>query len=79
MRLWIKYPDMEIDSKQICLNNKDVQLARIAQKVFNKERITEEEGLYLYEKASLGYLGTLANFIREEKNGIKTYFNRNFN
>ncbi|MEY3321915.1 MAG: hypothetical protein RLZZ417_1498 [Bacteroidota bacterium] len=69
---------MEIDSKQICLNNKDVQLARIAQKVFNKERITEEEGLYLYEKASLGYLGTLANFIREEKNGIKTYFNRNF-
>jgi aminodeoxyfutalosine synthase len=69
---------MEIDSKQICLNNKDVQLARIAQKVFNKERITEEEGLYLYEKASLGYLGTLANYIREEKNGIKTYFNRNF-
>jgi aminodeoxyfutalosine synthase len=69
---------MEIDSKQICLNNKDAQLARIAQKVFNKERINSEEGLYLYEKASLGYLGTLANFIREEKNGIKTYFNRNF-
>lgn len=69
---------MEIDSKQICLNNKDAQLARIAQKVFNKERINSEEGLYLYEKASLGYLGTLANFVREEKNGIKTYFNRNF-
>lgn len=69
---------MEIESKQICLNNKDAQLARIAQKVFNKERITDEEGLYLYNKASLGYLGTLANFIREEKNGIKTYFNRNF-
>jgi aminodeoxyfutalosine synthase len=69
---------MEIDSKQICLNNKDAQLASIAQKVFNKERINSEEGLYLYEKASLGYLGTLANFVREEKNGIKTYFNRNF-
>jgi len=69
---------METESKQICLNNKDAQLARIAQKVFNKERINSEEGLYLYEKASLGYLGTLANFIREEKNGIKTYFNRNF-
>lgn len=69
---------METESKQICLNNKDAQLARIAQKVFNKERINSEEGLYLYEKASLGYLGTLANFVREEKNGIKTYFNRNF-
>lgn len=69
---------METESKQICLNNKDAQLARIAQKVFNKERINSEEGLYLYEKASLGYLGSLANFVREEKNGIKTYFNRNF-
>jgi len=69
---------MEIDSKQICLNNKDAQLAGIAQKVFNKERLSTEEGLYLYEHASIGYLGTLANFIREEKNGKKTYFNRNF-
>jgi aminodeoxyfutalosine synthase len=69
---------METESKQICLNNKDAQLARIAQKVFNKERINSEEGLYLYEKASLGYLGSLANFVREKKNGIKTYFNRNF-
>ncbi len=69
---------MEKDAKQICLNNKDTVLAGIANKVFNKERITSEEGLYLYEKASLGYLGTLANVIREDKNGVITYFNRNF-
>jgi len=69
---------MEKDAKQICLNNKDTVLAGIADKVFNKERITSEEGLYLYEKASLGYLGTLANVIREDKNGVITYFNRNF-
>ncbi len=69
---------MENDSKQVCLNNKDVHLADIAEKVFNKKRITQEEGLYLFEHASLGYLGTLANFIREEKNGKNTYFNRNF-
>lgn len=69
---------MEKDAKQICLNNKDTVLAGIANKVFNKERITSEEGLYLYEKASLGYLGALANVIREDKNGVITYFNRNF-
>lgn len=69
---------MEVESKQICLENKDTILASIAQKVFDKERITAEEGLYLYEKASLGFLGSLANFIREKKNGKKTFFNRNF-
>ena len=69
---------MENDSKQVCLNNKDIHLADIAKKVFDKKRITPEEGLYLFEHASLGYLGSLANFIREEKNGKNTYFNRNF-
>ena len=69
---------MENDSKQVCLNNKDIHLADIAKKVFEKKRITPEEGLYLFEHASLGFLGTLANFIREEKNGKNTYFNRNF-
>lgn len=69
---------MENDSKQVCLNNKDIHLADIAEKVFDKKRITSEEGLYLFEHGSLGYLGTLANFIREEKNGKNTYFNRNF-
>lgn len=69
---------MESDSKQVCLNNKDIHLADIAKKVFDKKRITPEEGLYLFEHASLGYLGTLANFIREERNGKNTYFNRNF-
>lgn len=69
---------MENDSKQVCLNNKDIHLAEIAKKVFDKKRVTPEEGLYLFEHASLGYLGTLANFIREDKNGKNTYFNRNF-
>lgn len=69
---------MENDSKQVCLNNKDLHLADIAKKVFDKKRITPKDGLYLFEHASLGYLGTLANFIREEKNGKNTYFNRNF-
>jgi aminodeoxyfutalosine synthase len=32
----------------------------------------------LYEKAELSFVGLLANYIREEKNGDFTYFNRNF-
>ncbi len=56
----------------------DSTLRTIAEKVSKQERITEEEGLYLFENASLSYVGTLANHIREQKHGNKTYFNRNF-
>jgi aminodeoxyfutalosine synthase len=54
------------------------ELRRIALKVQQKERITFDEGVYLYEHAELSFLGVLANYIREEKHGDKTYFNRNF-
>lgn len=53
-------------------------LRAIAQKVNEGKRITPEEGVLLYEEASLGFVGTLANHIREQKHGNKTYFNRNF-
>jgi len=53
-------------------------LQRIAQKVYNNERITDEEGLLLFEKGSLPFLGSLANHVREKLHGDKTYFNRNF-
>ncbi|MFM2267341.1 MAG: hypothetical protein RL757_782 [Bacteroidota bacterium] len=53
-------------------------LKNIALKVKNSERITPEEGLFLYESADLSYLGALANFVREKKHGHNTYFNRNF-
>lgn len=59
-------------------NSLEGNLRSIAQKVEKGERINEEECLYLYEKAPLGYLGVLANHIREQKHGDKTYFNRNF-
>ena len=58
--------------------NLDADLKRIAQKVFADERISEEEGLLLFEKGELSYLGALANYIREKRHGNKTYFNRNF-
>ena len=56
----------------------DTSLKTIAQKVKNSERITDEECVLLFEKASLSFAGTLANYIREKLHGDKTYFNRNF-
>jgi aminodeoxyfutalosine synthase len=53
-------------------------LKAIALKVQAGERITVAEGVYLFEHGELGYLGVLANFIREKKHGDVTYFNRNF-
>lgn len=53
-------------------------LKEIAEKVFNNTRITPQEGLLLYEKAELSFVGALANYVRENKNGNYTYFNRNF-
>ncbi|MEO0043224.1 MAG: hypothetical protein RL329_2672 [Bacteroidota bacterium] len=64
----------------ILLTDKDLpeRARQIAQKVYAGERITETEGLYLFEHGELGYLGTLANFVRERKQGDNTYFNKNF-
>ena len=53
-------------------------LKSIAEKVKQKIRISDEEGILLFEKASLPFVGTLANFIREQLHGDTTYFNRNF-
>ena len=59
-------------------NTPDSSLKNIAQKVKAGTRITDEEGITLFEKGSLAFVGTLANFIRERLHGDKTYFNRNF-
>ncbi|MCR8556807.1 aminofutalosine synthase MqnE [Mucilaginibacter sp. BJC16-A38] len=53
-------------------------LKQIAEKVLHGERVTFDEGVLLYEEGELGYLGVLANYIREKRHGNKTYFNRNF-
>ena len=54
------------------------EFKQIASKVYNQERITVEEGILLFEKADLNYLGSLANYIREKRHGATTYFNKNF-
>lgn len=59
-------------------HNKPEELEVIAKKVFNGLRISEDDGIFLFENAPLAYLGVLSNYIREKKHGNSTYFNRNF-
>ena len=54
------------------------ELNTIREKVIAGERISDEEGLLLFEIGSLPFLGSLANHIREKLHGNITYFNRNF-
>ena len=67
-----------LTKKLIASSDIDKQLIAVVEKVKNQQRITDEEGLLLFEKASLPFLGSLANAIRERLHGNTTYFNRNF-
>lgn len=58
--------------------NIDPSLLAIAEKVQNNQRLSEEEGVLLFEKGELGFVGALANHVRERLHGNKVYFNRNF-
>ena len=60
------------------LKNIDAPLLRIAEKVAQKERLTEQEGVLLFEQGELSYLGALANHIAQDLHQNKVYFNRNF-
>lgn len=53
-------------------------LEAIDNKVEQNQRISEAEGLALFEEADLAFLGKLANKMRNNKHGDWTYFNRNF-
>jgi aminodeoxyfutalosine synthase len=55
----------------------DHQLHAIRDKVENGQRLTFEEGLYLYEHADLFTLGQLANLVRERLHGKYAYYNVN--
>jgi aminodeoxyfutalosine synthase len=62
----------------IIASEKDNLLQKIGNKVIHNERISFEDGVYLFEKASLPYVGALANWKRESLHGDTTYFNKNF-
>jgi len=49
----------------------------IRSKVESGHRLTFDDGMYLEEHADFFTLGELANFVRERKNGNRTYYNVN--
>jgi len=70
---------MQTENIQVIINaEKDHQLQNIGNKIIHNERLSFNEGVYLFEKASLPYVGALANWKRESLHGDKTYFNKNF-
>ncbi|MEO6814179.1 MAG: hypothetical protein ABI172_09635, partial [Ginsengibacter sp.] len=58
--------------EEISALNEGKIFGKITEKVISGERISDEEALLLFEKASLGLSGTLANYIREKKHGDTT-------
>lgn len=66
MEFLLSYPRLSPEAKHI------------AEKVWNNERISDDDALWLYEKAELSFLAALATHIRSRKNGKKVFFNRNF-
>jgi aminodeoxyfutalosine synthase len=69
---------IEAATEKVPFINNNPRLQGIAQKIYNGDRINASEGLLLFNEASLGFVGSLANHVREKLHGNNTYFNRNF-
>jgi aminodeoxyfutalosine synthase len=59
-------------------NNPDPELQKVADKVYSGQRLSREDGLLLFQKGDLSFVGALANHVRVKMHGNKVYFNRNF-
>lgn len=53
-------------------------LKQIAERVIAGKRISFDDGVLLFEKAELGFVGALANYVKQKKSGDTVFFNRNF-
>lgn len=49
----------------------------LEKKITSGQRINTNEAFLLYEKAPLGWLGSMANLVNHKKNNKEVYFNRN--
>src|SRR5271166_6409516 len=56
---------------------KEGRLSAIRDKVETAQRLSFDDGVFLYEEADLFTLGELANLVRERKNGNYAYYNVN--
>ena len=64
--------------EKVLFRHESPALQSIADKIYARERLTEEDGLLLFEKGSLPFVGALANFVKEKLYGDAVFFNRNF-
>ncbi len=64
--------------EEVFKTTSDKELRNIADKVVNQQRLTEEEGVLLFEKGELGFVGALAAHVAKRLHNDKVYFNRNF-
>lgn len=55
----------------------DARMHAIREKIESHQRLSFDDGVYLYESNDLFSLGELANLVRERQNGNFTYFNVN--
>src|SRR3984893_8539199 len=55
----------------------NARIAVLREKVDAGQRLSFDDGLFLYEQADLFTLGELANTVRERKNGNFAYYNVN--
>jgi aminodeoxyfutalosine synthase len=69
---------MNKESVSRLIEEQPEDLKIIGEKIITDRRISDEDGLLLFERGSLSFLGALANYVREKSHGHKTYFNRNF-
>ena len=67
-----------ISVTEIDISTSTISPEELAEKIRSGKRINEEECLFLFEHASLGMVGSLANQIKERLHGDKIFFNRNF-
>ncbi|MGZ3939791.1 MAG: aminofutalosine synthase MqnE, partial [Flavisolibacter sp.] len=58
--------------------NPDPELQAVADKVYSGQRLSREDGLLLFQKGDLSFVGAMANHVREKLHGNNVYFNRNF-
>jgi len=72
------HPSMSTTSIARIIDEQIPELKAIGEKVIRQIRLSDEDGLLLFEKGSLAFVGALANHVREKKHGHRTYFNRNF-
>ena len=69
---------IEAPAERLIFKNAPSSLQAIADKIYEGQRISFDEGLLLFEVAPLPFVGSLANYVREKLHGDKTFFNRNF-